>query len=410
MANFIFDLDMTLIDTSSLSEWRRMNLWPQVQKNINLAKPFRSNSGIAPHEIPASLKKAGHRISIVTSSPGWYAKELIGSFGIEVDSLVTHESTTDHKPDSEPLLHALKELDADPADSYYIGDDGIDVEAAYHASVKSIGVAWGINRFDEISSTAPDILIHKPETLMQVDKLERRGYYAEMSSAGKDCIRYKGAVLPCDRGPLHERFSLGRYFATADPRHAECALAGAILSLKTDDEQAAVFGVALRMFLQHQAEPPDYIVGVPPKPDQSRNRFEQVIAHALEEAEEEPRVDLGALERVKDAPDYKQLGPLEREAALDGAFRATKSLSGVVLLVDDVMTTGATAESCVKALLAAGAERVRVVAFAKDQRAFVHKQCPQCGRSMRIRTNPATNVKFWGCSGYPESCTNTEDF
>jgi ssDNA-binding Zn-finger/Zn-ribbon topoisomerase 1 len=49
------------------------------------------------------------------------------------------------------------------------------------------------------------------------------------------------------------------------------------------------------------------------------------------------------------------------------------------------------------------------MALAKDQRTFSRKTCSACGRSMKIRTNSTTGVRFWGCSGFPNSCQNTED-
>jgi len=50
---------------------------------------------------------------------------------------------------------------------------------------------------------------------------------------------------------------------------------------------------------------------------------------------------------------------------LEGTFLCDEKLTGPVLLVDDVMTTGSTAALCTEALMKAGADRVYVITAAK---------------------------------------------
>lgn len=75
-----------------------------------------------------------------------------------------------------------------------------------------------------------------------------------------------------------------------------------------------------------------------------------------------------ALLRVRDTPSQTQLSSVQRRKNVRGAFRAVRPewLNGRrFLLVDDVMSTGATVSECARELKKAGAAAVRVVTVAR---------------------------------------------
>jgi len=81
-------------------------------------------------------------------------------------------------------------------------------------------------------------------------------------------------------------------------------------------------------------------------------------------------LDVDALVRRKRTPSLGGLGREERERALAGAIEVrARSVARVagrdIILVDDVLTSGATSSACTIALLNAGAKSVRIACFAR---------------------------------------------
>lgn len=114
----------------------------------------------------------------------------------------------------------------------------------------------------------------------------------------------------------------------------------------------------------------DLIVPIPLHRDRLRWRgFNQAVplAWALSRACGRP-VDPFALVRRRPTPPQVGLGAGDRRRNVRGAFavRHRERIQGrTVLLVDDVMTTGATAHECARVLQRAGARAVDVVVLAR---------------------------------------------
>jgi predicted amidophosphoribosyltransferase len=136
-----------------------------------------------------------------------------------------------------------------------------------------------------------------------------------------------------------------------------------VLDLKLRNRQAAATPLVAEMTtaLRRAGTTATAITWVPcRRADIKRRGFDHahVLARGIAGATGLALEDL--LTRMGHQQDQAGLGRAARLANLRHAFRATPC-SGTVLLVDDLVTTGATAAACAAALRGAGARRVELV-------------------------------------------------
>lgn len=102
-----------------------------------------------------------------------------------------------------------------------------------------------------------------------------------------------------------------------------------------------------------------------------RRGFNQAALLAFEIARiKGMRLEVDALLRTKATPSLAGLGSKARARAMSGAIavnpkRAERLRGASIMLVDDVLTSGATSHACVSALKRAGAKRVAIACFAR---------------------------------------------
>jgi pyrophosphatase PpaX len=119
-------------------------------------------------ELLAAIEASTRRLGIVTSKRRDAVDLGLHVLGIRTrfDVIVTADDTQRHKPDPEPLLEALRRLEADPHDAVYVGDTVWDIRAAHAAGVASVAALWGIGTESELRAEAPDVVVASPGELL----------------------------------------------------------------------------------------------------------------------------------------------------------------------------------------------------------------------------------------------------
>lgn len=152
------------------------------------------------------------------------------------------------------------------------------------------------------------------------------------------------------------------------------SVATALRRLKYEDrpDLARPLGHLLRRAARAAELDGDVVVPVPLHPRRLAERGFNQAALLASEVADELAIPLAAraLERARDTPQQAMLDRGARLANVASAFRAREPLTirgRRVLLVDDVLTTGATLSACAQALVGAGAVSVAALVLARAE-------------------------------------------
>lgn len=176
-----------------------------------------------------------------------------------------------------------------------------------------------------------------------------------ITSPAPRCPRCRRTRRPVDRAR-----SVGSY---------EGALRGIIHALKYDGRRslASRLGPLMRARAGDLLEDVDAVV---PVPLHRARRWARGFNQAADLARALDRLPVvHALRRARATPTQTSLPAAQRHRNVRGAFVPTRSVAnlrgGIVLLVDDVCTTGATLDACARALKDAGVREVRALTAAR---------------------------------------------
>ena len=114
-----------------------------------------------------ALRQAGYPLGCVTNKPLAFTEPLLALTGLAAyfEVVVAGDPVAQMKPDPEPLLHACRQMQADPALCVLVGDSGVDIAAARAARMPVYIVRYGYPGPDGHGGMQCDALIESFDEL-----------------------------------------------------------------------------------------------------------------------------------------------------------------------------------------------------------------------------------------------------
>lgn len=126
-------------------------------------------------ETVQTLKRSGYKLAIVTTK-----KRNVVEKGLRLSKLdqffevvVTLDDVENAKPDPEPLLKALEQVDSTPEEAIMIGDNSHDILGGKNAGTKTAGVAWSLKGREFLDTFKPDYMLENMSDLLDIVEVEK---------------------------------------------------------------------------------------------------------------------------------------------------------------------------------------------------------------------------------------------
>lgn len=416
----IFDLDNTLAATDHLATYRRN------RDQSGLESALRTQTPEVHNELLAVLEQVSEYVpvAVVTVAPRWYAERILNLLfpSFKWATIVTYEDVARPKPFPDAFRLAAERLNVDPTYILVVGDSRDDIEAAYHAGMQTALATWHFRdeeglRFvpDTVLDTPGDLLHYLTSPVLGLPYLE--AWLMDEDWEELDWIPPFPATTSVPGQPGLPVGILGRYFPNYDQTlklHEKHLLSQQIIT----KERPGPFQIPepwIHPLAQLVAcQQVDIITVIPAKPGKDQ-RLERLLELIKVEGNKEYLPDL--LRFTPGMKDVKRLSAPEKYAEVSAHLTVNGNCAGKrVLVLDDVLTQGATMQAATDKLLEAGASAVERMAIAKTVSPTLFRErdevrhCQKCGAIMAHRRRKADQKTFWSCSQhFRTGCDYTEN-
>ncbi len=283
------------------------------------------------------------------------------------------------------------------------------------------GTAWITENINyEDVSCAPDLICRSIEGLSHCLENGVEGFFGEVV-VYPDSSKRSGMIIPAefasDKGSI-SMYMLGRYFGYSHYMSQLHPYSSAIfLNKKEGRKSYGTYNSIFRDLISAavgkvvDSYKIDGICAVPSRPEKI-DRFAGILDTVSREYNLK---NFGPLLICKENyPSQKSLSYQERQDNIRGVFSFGCKLHGEsIIIVDDIITTGATMNECINTLYDAGAGEIYIIVLAVNQQGTnywssneVQVSCPRCGNKMHLLINSGNKSFFYSCY----DCSKTMNF
>lgn len=116
------------------------------------------------------LKRRGFVLALVTNKPFAFVAPILKGLELEdyFELCLGGDSLDQRKPHPAPLLYVCKKLDINIDKSVMVGDSKNDILSAKACGMQSIGLTYGYNYDQPISSYEPDVVLDEFATILDI--------------------------------------------------------------------------------------------------------------------------------------------------------------------------------------------------------------------------------------------------
>lgn len=110
-------------------------------------------------ELVAELRQRGMKLAVCSNKADEFSQVIVEHYFPGVFQVVLgKKKDIPTKPDPAGVALILRQLEADPASTLYVGDSGVDMETARNAGLPACGVTWGFRSRQELEGFSPRYL------------------------------------------------------------------------------------------------------------------------------------------------------------------------------------------------------------------------------------------------------------